>query len=294
MKPRITDLRVHVGAHKTATSHLQKSLHRGADALAAAGVDFVRPADLRGAAASLPAWRRLLPGAAARALAEAVEAQRTGAAVLAISEEALLGEIRDVFADPPYPGLADRLGVLPRLAGGAPVHLFLSVRSFDRLWPSAHAEALRHYPPEPGRIEALRRRARQAPPRWVDLTARIRAAVPGARLQVWRQEDYSAHWPEIVAAYLGRPVPGLRPARPPRFTASPAAEGVRLAEADTRPLPPAERRAVVAPLYAAHPAGSGPVYAPFDAGEVAQLQAQYAADIAALRVEGTLVEVGAG
>jgi len=282
--PEPQALRVHLGAHKTATTHFQKALHRHREALRAAGIDFVRPVELRAALAP-EAGRLLLPWRTRARLGHVLAGLTTGAPTLAISEENLIGQIRDLFDARPYDDLDRRLAPLARLAGDRPLTLFLAIRPFDRLWASAHAEALRHHPHDPTRIDRLRRTARTSPPRWTDVVARLRRACPRATLHVWRYDDYEAHWRDIAAAFLGADVGRIPAVTRPRRSMSPSAEGVRLAEGA------AGRRGEVAAIYAAHPAGSAEPFAPFDAVETAALRDAYAADLAALAAEpGTLLD----
>jgi len=280
--PEPQALRVHLGAHKTASTHFQKALYKHREPLRAAGIDFVRPVELRAALAPEPG-RLLLPWRTRARLEQALADLATGAPTLAISEENLIGQIRDLFDARPYRNLDRRLAPLARFAGDRPLTLFLAIRPFDRLWASAHAEALRHHPHDPHRIDRLRRIARTGPPRWTDVVARLRRACPRATLRVWRYDDHEAHWREIAAAFLGADVGRIPAVARPRR--SPSAEGVRLAERA------AGRRGEVAAIYAAHPAGSAEPFAPFDAAETAALRDAYAADLAALSAEpGTLLD----
>ena len=283
-EPPIRALRVHLGAHKTATTHLQKALHKHRAALRAADIDFIRPVQLRAALAA-GEGRLRLPWREAARFRTAIDGLRTGAETLAISEENLPGQIRDLFDDVPYRNLATRVGQLARLAGDTPLSLFLSIRPFDRLWPSAHAEALRHHAHDPARIDRLRRIARRRPPSWTDVVARLQRACPRATIRVWRYEDHELHWRALAAAFVGADTGAIASVTRPKGSMSPCAEGVRLAEAVTA----RERRAEVAAIYAAHPAASGDAYAPFDAAEVAALSRRYDEDVAALRARGQLM-----
>ena len=59
-------IRLHLGAHKTATTHFQRTLGRHRDALLALGVDFVPAGELREAIRRQPHWL-CLPGGRLRA-----------------------------------------------------------------------------------------------------------------------------------------------------------------------------------------------------------------------------------
>jgi hypothetical protein len=279
-------LRVHLGAHKTATTHFQKALHKHRAALRAAGIDFVRPVEFRAALAA-ESGRLALPWRARARLERTLAGLTTGAPTLAISEENLIGQIRDLFDAEPYRDLGRRLTPLVQLAGEQPLTLFLAIRPFDRLWASAHAQALRHHPHDPARIERLRHIARTVPPRWTEVLARLRRACPRAAIHVWRYDDYEAHWRQIARAFVGADVGVIPAVTRPKGSMSPSAEGVRLAEQVTG----AARGGEVAAIYAAHPARGGEPFAPFDAAEAAALRDASAADLAALAAEpGTLLD----
>ena len=284
------ELRLHLGAHKTATTHLQQILAGRTAALAAQGVAFVPPTAFRPALHKARRWRHLDRAGVAPRLAAEIAALAGGAEVLAISDENLIGDTRGAVALRLYPELEKRLSVLATLAAGAEVHVFLAIRSFDRFWPSAFAEALRHHTMPAGRIAALEAKALADPPSWLEPIDRIRAVFPGARLTVWRYEDHRAHWRELAGAFLGRDPGPLRDRRPPRWTVSPNAEGVRAAARLVLPLPRRMHRHRVGKLYAANPAGQGEPFAPFGPEAVRRLQERYAADLAALAAEGLLVE----
>jgi hypothetical protein len=280
------ELRLHLGAHKTATTHLQQILGGRRAALAAGGLVFVPPTAFRPALGKARRWRA---GAAPRLAAE-LQAFAGAAEVLAISDENLIGDTRDAVALRPYPDLEKRLAVLADLAAGAAVHVFFAIRSFDRLWPSAFAEALRHHRMPARRLAALEARALADPPSWLEPIERIRAAFPGARLTVWRYEDHRAHWRALARAFLGRNPGPLRDLRPPHWTVSPNAAAVRAATGFALPLPRRLHRHRIRKLYVTNPAEQGEPFAPFCAEAVRRLGERYAADLAALRAQGLLLE----
>lgn len=291
--------RVHLGAHKTATTHLQQTLQAIRPALALRGIDPV-PLDPLRAAWRLHTQRYLTPQSLARrihvrlaprpgagALRAAMQALRSGPPVVILSEENLIGETHEAVGAL-YPDAPRRLRLLAPLADGAPMHLFLAIRQMDDFLASNYAEALRHFA-SPAPFETVNAALLAEPPRWTDLVARIRRALPGAALTVWRYEDYRAHAAAITAALCGAdpgPLPEL--ARPSQ-TMTPAAEAVRAAEA--LPASPA-RIAEVARLYAECPAGTGrPAFRPFTAGQVSRFAEAYAADCAALAGQGCLLRL---
>src|SRR5690349_5584947 len=177
----VSDWRIHLGAHKTATTHLQQTLAAIRPRLVAQGVDPIPLAALRaiGLARALNE-RRLaarvpgLRGLAMRTLvAELLEPLRRGPRTLLISEEKRLGAPRRVFEEPAYPLVEQVVPRLAALGGRGRVTLFLSIRGFERHLPSTYAQELRVLPPEPEGFEAIRRRVLARPPSWFELVRRI-------------------------------------------------------------------------------------------------------------------------
>ena len=126
------------------------------------------------------------------AIEATVEPVRIGPDVVVLSEENVIGHPRDILATPFYPQAAQRVGRLASLGLEADLRLFLSIRSYDRLLPSAYAEALKHAGPPPGGFAAVRARLLAEPPSWFDLVSRIRVAAPNVPLRIWRQDRTAA------------------------------------------------------------------------------------------------------
>lgn len=287
--PRVRQWRIHLGAHKTATTHLQDTLTAIRPRLVACGVDPIPLEGLRGAgvahalnerriATRLPVLRGVI---ARRLLAELVDPLRAGPETVVLSEEKLLGAPRKVFSEPCYPMIEHIVPTLATLGGRAEVTLFLSIRSFHAQLASTYAQELRVLPPPEGGFEAIRARAVARPPSWFDLARRIRRAAPGTPLRIWRQEDYRSHRSEILSALVGCDVGALPELADPQRTKSPSLEAIREAEALPRLLSPDARRRRVDAIFAA--AGTGTRFEPFSKAEVALFEARYADDLARMR-----------
>jgi hypothetical protein len=287
----VTTWRIHIGAHKTATTHVQEILALMRPQLVARGVDFVPNHIVRqsGLAKALFA-RRLatrLPGLRGRTvaalMAEYLDPLRDPAApaAMVLSEEKLLGGSRQVFSDPAYPQIERIIPMLAslgaRAAGRAEVTLFLSIRSLDGQMPSAYVQELKFAPPIEGGFSNVKARVLARPPSWLELVRRIRAAAPAVPLRVWRQEDYRREPLAILTALCGRD-PGPLPAmEDPYWTKSPDLAAIRAAEALPADMPRAARRAEVLEIFRA--SGDGERFDPFTAAEKALLRAAYARDL---------------
>ena len=282
----ITRWRIHLGAHKTATTHVQMTLAALRPALAAQGVDFIptgllRKDGLARALGSRQIWNRLTPlrgPMVRRMMAAHLDPLRAGPGTLLLSEEKLLGSSQHAFADPIYPKLPRIVALLAALGRRAELTLFLSIRSFDTQLPSAYVQELRYMPPIAGGFDNIKRRVLQRPPSWFELARRIRAAAPGIPLRIWRHEDYRGNTAAILGALAGVDEVGpLPPVADPHWTKSPGLAAIRAVEA-LPAMPEPERRERARAIFAAD-GGDGPRFQPFTDAERAVLRAAYAADL---------------
>ena len=279
--------RIHVGAHKTATTHLQDTLSMVRGRLAASGIDFIptRPL-MREQRFAEVLWQRrpiarlpiLGPAHMRDAIEARVEPVRIGPDVVVLSEENILGVPSHILSPSFYPQASQQVGRLASLGLRAELRLFLSIRSYDTLLPSAYAEALKYAVPPPGGFAATKARLLAKPPSWYDLVTRIDAAAPTVPLRIWRQEDYRANDRAIMEVLCGRPL-GPLPAIPdPARTRSPSAAAIVAAEALPTTLSYKERLARVREIYATVEPGQAR-FQPFDEAERLWLRAGYEADI---------------
>ena len=170
-RPPVRQWRIHLGAHKTATTHLQETLAAVRDDLVGQGVDFI-PNPLvrqRNLARTLSQRRPIarLPIVGRAHMRDAIESVvaplRAGPEVVVLSEENIIGVPEHMLKAPSYPQAEPNVGRLASLAGRAEVMFFLSIRSYDTLLPSAYVETLKHALPPPGGFqEAVARAACQA------------------------------------------------------------------------------------------------------------------------------------
>lgn len=289
--PAVRHWRIHLGAHKTATTHLQETLAIIRPMLAESGVDAIPNAAIRD---EWPRhlgrrnWRTWVAGRPMEGeLARAFAPFRLGPDVVVLSEENFLGELDTPLDTPIYPGLSRRLRILGSLGSRAELSFFLGIRQMDAFLASAYAESLRHFAPRHD-FAALAPGLAARPPRWTDIIARIRRAAPRANLTVWRYEDYRPHGRDILARLCGidpGPLPSL--ARP-RQTMTPSAEAVLKVSRLDPGLPREERIAEAARIYDAGPAGPDmPPFRPF-AESADRFRTAYEADLAELSRAGIL------
>lgn len=295
--PPVREWRVHIGAHKTATTHLQDTLEAIRPVLLRRGVDAIDHRAFRKADRGFLSLRNWRIWAGGRILAEAfrgrIEPLRAGPDRLILSEENFLGSLHSAVQRKPYRSVWFQLRALAAIGTEAPLHLFLTIRRMDAFLPSAYAQLLRNRSAKMPFGE-LKPALVAAPPRWTDVVRRVRRAVPHARLTVWRYEDYRAHRREIVENLCGTELDELPDIAPPKATMRPSAAAVRAAEALDRAMPRKDWRRRVEALYREAAAAGGPPYAPFGEAECERFAAAYEADCADLAARGFLMRFRGG
>lgn len=197
----------HIGAHKTATTHLQRSLSKAADELHAVGVRYYGPPLFRLPGRSIPALFGLKQDdpdqVVRRTPSEQLELMRKSAERLVFSEENYVGVLNGPRRLPlkvRYPDAGPRLAALAN-ALGRKVDVLIGIRRPTGFLNSAYCQMLlggrvmpmadfKHINP----IESVD---------WLDMLTRLRAADGVGDLTVWRHEDYAALFPQICASLVG-------------------------------------------------------------------------------------------
>lgn len=276
---------VHVGAHKTASTHLQQSLRALAPPMRGAGIHYLDVRHLR-------RWGHRLDdslgeGAPAERLRAVWQRHLDAAAEtwpqILLSEENILGSIRRealMGAAGIYPHAAARVDRLCAMLRRQPVELFLAVREPLAFLTSAFSMQL-----EGGLARDFGAYVGDFDPAglsWTGLAERLLAVDGVARLVVWRYEDYRALRPALLRRLLPAALAGRAP--DPR----PAVVGLSQAAHDAirRSLaadPGADLATLAREAKAMFPRSAYPGrLQPLDAAAARRVRAAYGADIARL------------
>ncbi|MDX8350600.1 hypothetical protein SLH49_21630 [Cognatiyoonia sp. IB215446] len=199
-------LAFHIGAHKTATTHLQRSLMKSVEGMAAAGVRYYGPQDFRLPGRSIFALFGLkddLPSGPRRSPQAQLALMRKDATRVVFSEENFIGVLnspRRMQVTQRYPHAAIRIS---RLAAALerPVDVLLGIRHPTAFLNSAYCQQLMG-----GRVVPFARYHQINPVKsvdWLDLVTRLRAAEGVGQVTVWCYEDYTALFPRICRALVG-------------------------------------------------------------------------------------------
>ncbi|MGY6696718.1 MAG: hypothetical protein ACXIUW_11955 [Roseinatronobacter sp.] len=285
-----TQWRVHVGAHKTATTHLQELLRANEDKLLQHGVDFLNGRGinslLRADPSQKPAGLDILkalvkgqrPVRASKRYSREINALRRDQPVTIISQEDQLGFTQDLMRPHFYDG-SQKFTILNSLPDRESVDIYLSIRSFETLFVSAFCEMLKPFHDARARLEARRRTLQDMPPSWFELANRLGDSFPDARIHVWKFEDYIKHPGFVVKALTGLELDDLDGRPAPDRTRSPSPKAIKLAEELDPALKVQDRMKIVQELFADHPKQSGETIELFSGDETAWLRDCYTRDL---------------
>lgn len=187
--------RLHLGAHKTATTHLQLTLGAARDELLKRGIDYIPLDRLR------PPTDRVLKAERffrAWKFKRAVSPLMSGASIAILSEENWLGYPFEACRFPPYQDAGTRLGAIKGLGGK--FSAFLAIRNPADFAASVYAETMRHDPDKVS-LEGVRRAWLEGGSPWFGLVSEITRHFP--KLVVWQFEDYATHYRDIATMIAG-------------------------------------------------------------------------------------------
>jgi len=195
---------LHVGAHKTATTHLQTSIAASQRALAEHGVQFYGPTVLRADGLSL--LSRLDEASVSDDLVQ-------GADRLVISEENFMGTLHvreGAIPKPLYRFGQDRVAQLAKKLAPNGLELFLALRDPADFLGSAYSQVLMGGTVMP--FEAFRAANPLDKVDWLYLVRRLSKVAGVKQITIWRYEDYLPLFDQICADMLGvagvvKPVP---------------------------------------------------------------------------------------
>lgn len=209
---------IHLGAHKTASTHIQTSLRAVRPQLQKAGLFYAGPHLLR---SNIPFSDALVRGGNAGAAATCAAwlgERRKSFPHMLLSEENILGATKRASLMSRfrgiYPQAAPRLAQVIDMAGGGPATVYLALRDPASFLVSAFALQLQQ-----GREVDIRDYLRGRGPaqvRWSGLVRRLSRLEQVERIVVWRYEDYRDLRPRLfdhmLPDGLGALVPEIAPA----------------------------------------------------------------------------------
>lgn len=267
---------LHLGAHKTATTHLQRSLSEQSDLLRCIGARFFGPPSFR-KGASIEA-RFGLSGDTTSDEARAAFAQMAGDAKrIVISEENFIGTMHNRFAQmafPLYPEAPERISALADRIAPDGLDLYLGLRNPADYISSCYCQAL--IGGHKVVLDEVKAHNKVSLIDWADLVTRIKSANGVRSITVWRYEDYRVLFDQIIDQLVG-PESGIKPLseRVHPGLSQEAVARILMRYADGKGRKAAVRARDKFPVGPDHPA-----FDAFDKWEHSAAQAQYDVQIA--------------
>lgn len=292
--PIITEWRIHVGAHKTATTHLQITLETARFQIKDLGSNFLPHQAARKffsgspygrwssqMAQTMPFVRPVLLQKKTTELLKKLrrEAQVTGP--MAFSEEDLLGNTLCILEGKLYPN-PKKMHMVAQLSRNAPLRIFLTIRSLDGYLPSAYAEALKGVPLAQSDFRDAVERFSASSLHWTSLISRLYRIAPQAQFEVWNFDDYGTNWRELHRALLGVPLTEFPDVSPPPRTRTPSEAAILIAEANRTPRGPARARQIREIYVRDIEAGKSVKFDPLSADEKAHFRKLYQEDLSVI------------
>lgn len=275
-------VRLHIGAHKTATTHLQDNLAAQEALILRHGWAYLPRPMLRQAGllqAVFAQHVRAMQGQGPRLLlADMLKPPAHIPRNFILSEEDILGSSADLLTAV-YPHARARLLAWAAVAPPERTEVFLAIRDYAGLLPSAYSQALRDGSPPPP-FATCRAAWREGRLGWPDLVRSIAEVFGASQVSVWTMEHYLSDPAAVLSAFAGLPLAEVKRGAPSDTTRLSAAL-VRAIEAlDPGLSIPARRQAA---QRLAERAAPGPKFDPLTGDEKAALSARYRADIETIR-----------
>jgi hypothetical protein len=213
-RARVREWRIHIGAHKTATTHVQNTLYHLRPLLRQHGITFLPHHDLRarlGKVMHKSRWHYVLGNWSRRQIVQRrILGQEPAQGTVLLSEENILGGAHRVLAPQAYPYMHNRLDFVRILASNTPTTIFLSIRSFDRVLPGAYATSMDFYPKTSlEHKKNIQQYLHNYLPSWVNLVERIQTVALDIPLRIWKQETYQFKPEFILSEFCGIPIKRL-------------------------------------------------------------------------------------
>ncbi len=289
----IQTVRLHVGAHKTATTYIQETLLLNRAESAAAGTAFwpvhsvratLRAVRQEAGANKNGGWQApwSKPSNPVKTATEQIEELFVSGYDVTISEENILGNADDCYKTPFYRRASPTLRLFAQAIEDRRVEVYLAVRSYAPFLASIYAESLRHGMfTSPQRMMATNA---SCAGQWLQVIDTIQDTLPNAKMIVWQYEDFAKLQETILARLSGLPAQSIKRPSSENILPSSSKEAIEHMIAQAGPLERTQRIFRMLALNAQYPriASKGGKFMPFSSEDQARLQSEYETDLAAI------------
>jgi hypothetical protein len=228
-------VKLHIGAHKTATTHLQYSLESIQAQLLQNNITYIPTSLLRDSEfppySGRCSWRqKLFKG---RPLFERFNTNLKSLSVLSdcllISEENIMGLSTDLLCPRIYPNFERKSTFISTLSKFCEVELYLSIRPYSDLIPSAYVQCLRSFTFAQNIVEVVDKiiESKEEQYSWFHLVKRIQKIFPNVSLKFWTVDEYQRNSNLIISKICESDVSHIiNTVAVPNRTKSPSSEAI--------------------------------------------------------------------
>jgi len=195
------NLKLYIGAHKTATTHVQNLLAANRQLLSSHNISLSIPTDIR------PSW---LPDfdkfvrSRDQATLESILDKSPENGVWVFSEENISGVPNDLRLKPGlYTGLPEKLLAFQEIFTGCQIEVFFSIRSYESFYASSYLEVIRNKGYFP--FNEFYDESRYANNSWVDVVEKLVNIIGQEQITLWRYEDFTLLLPSVLQRMTGLP-----------------------------------------------------------------------------------------
>ena len=192
-------IKLYLGAHKTATTHLQGILIANREKLSENGIKLSAPQNIR--KGWLPDYFRFCNKNDRDAL-KSIRSFAPEKDKWILTEENIAGVSNDFAAMPGmYPNVGKRLRCIREAFPGADIELFFSIRSYGAFYRSTYSEVVRNRGYVP--FSEFYDEDRFAENSWVDMVRMFAEVLPQDKITLWCFEDFRGLVPELLQRMTG-------------------------------------------------------------------------------------------
>ncbi|MBL0370979.1 hypothetical protein JJB09_02965 [Rhizobium sp. KVB221] len=275
---------LHIGAHKTATTYMQKKLAVNVDALAARGIRYDPLDSFR---KNVSCYLQDKDRANAKFIAELKSDIKTQDVL--ISEENIPGMPSDlVKSGVYYAGAKGRMRKFAKLLDIDTPEIFVGLREYSSLIVSMYSEYLRHR--EFFHFSEYHALYKKSKFTWMGLISDVVEVFPNARICVWDFSKFRTIEPEVFKAMLGQDASFLvAPEGPVRESFSEKA--LQVFETLSEILTHHELKGLIGPISRALPKGDTyKAFSPLPADVIAEMKVAYERDLRAIAARFPQIE----
>lgn len=286
-------IHIHIGTHKTGTTHFQDSLELGKEELKHNNIIYFPRDEYRLnirrlthtsvlSDLKLNAFKEIF-------ISKKLFSKNVKNSLLLISEENILGDCIDLLDITPYD--MTKLEFISILSKKIDVTIFLSIRDFSRLLPAAYATSIKYVPKRAfvSKQKLLKDIDDGFIPSWIDIYNRIQTQLPNAKIKLWTQEFYRDNSDIVFKTFTQKKDFVASPLTDPSTTVTPSfraiseVEEIVNSEGFERPVDwPAKVESVFTEYKASQDTDK---FSFFDEREKSLLKKQYESDLSFFRNE---------